>query len=331
MEDYYTAGDQKFLLKYETGTASPLFYEQYAALYKSCFGNRPYVSQEWFSWFNLEAPFGKSNIYTVTDCENDILAGAYTLLPYKANHQGGPIDLFLCCNVMTHPEYGGKGLFTRIGAFALQHAIRNNALALGIPNENAIKGHLRVGWQEMPDLYFVQKNKDHFKLTPSTAAISDDLSVLRSFDFEPFNNRYSFSVQRSFDFIQWRYINKKTTQYSCCYLEENNLVTGFAVFKLYDDAEHGQRKIHIVDYCITRQDVFRSILHKIEEHALTVKADLINLWDLTAEHADDYKTLQAEHYSSSSSFNRLILYPAKNAGAPDLAGWHFVLGDNDVY
>jgi hypothetical protein len=331
MEEYYTAGEQKFLLKYETATESPLFYEKYADLYRSCFGNREYVSPEWFNWFNLECPFGKSNIYTVTDCESNQLAGAYTLLSCSARYNGQDRNVFLCCNVMTHPEYGGKGLFTQIGAFALKHAITGNAIALGIPNENAIKGHQKVGWQEMPDLYFVQKNKALFAPSISSAMISDDLSVLASYDFAPFNQHYSFLIKRSFDFIQWRYVKKKTSKYSCCYVEQNGKVSGFAIFKLYEDTAHNQRKIHIVDYCITDQDTFRAILQKIESYAIDLQVDLINTWDLTIEHSAAYHTLQQLQYHISPSFNRFILYSPEKINTSDIANWHIALGDNDVY
>lgn len=331
VEEYYTTGEQKFLFRYETETDTQDFYERYTDLYRSCFGNREYISKDWFNWINLDCPFGKSNVYTVTDTETNILAGAYTLLAYKAQYKGEEITLFLCCNVMTRPEYGGKGLFTQIGAFALKHAIQGTAMALGIPNESALKGHLKIDWKELPELYFVQKDKALFTGKDSTALISDDLNVLSTFNFNAFNKKYTLAVHRSFDFIKWRYIQKKTSTYSCCYTEENGKVTGFAIFKLYEDTEHNQRKLHIVDYCVTDEQALKPLLHKIESYALDAGIDLINTWDLTVEHSPAYQVLLQEQYHASPSFNRFILYPSAKVDTSDMANWHIVLGDNDVF
>ena len=120
------------------------FKEEYLNLWRTCFGNLTKGCIEWYDWLNLKCPEGKNNSFIIRD-ENNIPISGYGLLPLIIIYNNQKHRSTLCTNVMTHPEHGGKGLFTRIGADSLQVMKDLGAtIQLGIPNDNAIKGHIHL-------------------------------------------------------------------------------------------------------------------------------------------------------------------------------------------
>lgn len=95
----------------------------------------------------------KSYQYSAEDPQ--ALVGYYAAIPfvYKIGNQQKICGMV--CDVMTHPERRGKGIFTKIGHFATDDLGRRDvAFTTGYPiRPEVIPGHLKVGWkivQKMP-------------------------------------------------------------------------------------------------------------------------------------------------------------------------------------
>ena len=83
------------------------------------------------------------------------LVGYYAALPYIYQIDGQPIACGMVCDVMTHPDRRGKGIFTKIDHYSTSEMKKNNlAFTTGYPiRPEVIPGHIKVGWkivQEMP-------------------------------------------------------------------------------------------------------------------------------------------------------------------------------------
>lgn len=87
--------------------------------------------------------------------EGDTLVGFYAAIPYRYQIDGIPQVAGMVCDVMTHPEWRGRGVFTGIGRYSLQRlADEGIAFTMGYPiRPEVLPGHLKVGWkvvQQMP-------------------------------------------------------------------------------------------------------------------------------------------------------------------------------------
>lgn len=83
------------------------------------------------------------------------LIGFYAAIPYRYQIDGQVHVAGMVCDVMTHPEWRGKGVFTGIGRYSLQRlAEQGVAFTTGYPiRPEVLPGHLKVGWkvvQQMP-------------------------------------------------------------------------------------------------------------------------------------------------------------------------------------
>lgn len=86
--------------------------------------------------------------------EPDGLVGYYAAIPYAYSLDGTTVTSAMVCDVMTHPDRRGKGIFTRIGHFATAELAREGAgFAIGYPiRPEVIPGHLKVGWKPVQRL-----------------------------------------------------------------------------------------------------------------------------------------------------------------------------------
>jgi GNAT superfamily N-acetyltransferase len=77
------------------------------------------------------------------------LVAYYAALPYRYSIGGRLMTAGMVCDVMTHPDYRGKGLFSKVGTHALssmQH--KGIDFVTGFPiRPEVLPGHLKVGWR----------------------------------------------------------------------------------------------------------------------------------------------------------------------------------------
>ena len=89
------------------------------------------------------------NSYEYGAWDNNLMVGYYAAIPYSYSIEGVSACAGMVCDVMTHSEARGKGVFTRLGHFALQR-MRENGIdfTIGYPIRPAVlPGHLKVGWR----------------------------------------------------------------------------------------------------------------------------------------------------------------------------------------
>ncbi len=77
------------------------------------------------------------------------ILGYYAALPFAYRVDGKRVTACLVCDVMTHSQARGKGIFTAQGRFATDEMARNGiAFCTGYPIRSYVfPGHLKVGWR----------------------------------------------------------------------------------------------------------------------------------------------------------------------------------------
>jgi hypothetical protein len=105
-------------------------------------------SVEHYLWKFHGAPFVPA-AYEYAAVEGAKMLGYYAAIPYPYRLGDRTILAGMVCDVMTHSEARGKGLFTELGGFALnQMAATDLGFVTGYPvRPEVMGGHLRVGWK----------------------------------------------------------------------------------------------------------------------------------------------------------------------------------------
>jgi GNAT superfamily N-acetyltransferase len=85
---------------------------------------------------------------------NDEIVGYYGAIPFRYRLGGIERTCGMVCDVMTHPGFQGRGIFTNLGRYSLeQMRTRRVDITTGFPIRPAvIPGHLKVGWKIAFDL-----------------------------------------------------------------------------------------------------------------------------------------------------------------------------------
>jgi len=92
-----------------------LVVDEWLSLFGNCFGQRDFVNVNWYNWFNLG--YNKNKVFVIKDGPRMI--ASYGLYPIDIVFDSKNFQGYLCHNVMTDPEYGGMGLFTKLGKYSI--------------------------------------------------------------------------------------------------------------------------------------------------------------------------------------------------------------------
>ena len=108
----------------------------------------PTASVEHYQWKFHGLPWNPQS-YEYEAVEDDRMLGYYAALPYPYEIAGRPVTVGMVCDVMTHSQARGRGVFTELGRFALGELQATElAFVTGYPiRPEVMGGHMRVGWQ----------------------------------------------------------------------------------------------------------------------------------------------------------------------------------------
>lgn len=100
------------------------------------------------------------------------LVGYYAAIPFPYVVNGETRRIAMVCDVMTHPDERGKGIFTKLGRYATaQLAEAGLYCATGYPiRPEVIPGHLKVGWKIVQTLPVYARPVRSTGLLPSLLA-----------------------------------------------------------------------------------------------------------------------------------------------------------------
>lgn len=309
---------------------------EYLDLWRSCFGDKggpkSKTLNEWCTWYNLDCPSGKNKVYAIRDSNSKKIVSAYGLLPMVCVYKGIEYRAALCSNVMTHPDWGGRGLFTKMGKYAIADDKKSGTkFQVGIPNTNAIKGHMKVGWQRYPNIQFYEKTE--FDVGNSLPVYKKINQFHPNMDakIEGFHKKYQFYVKKNNRFLNWRYIDHPYNDYDVFILGEDiSSFSGYVVVKLFKDDI--TKKVHVIDYAYETCNDLDNIFKIVNEYARISHADLINCWTFSLEENHEEKNIfENNRFILADYENMLIINSDVDFFGTRKILWHIVLGDNDVY
>lgn len=86
--------------------------------------------------------------------EGPKMLGYYAALPYQYKLGSQKMTCGMVCDVMTHPESRGKGVFVQLGHYATDSLAQSGLdITTGYPiRPEVLPGHLKVGWEVLHEL-----------------------------------------------------------------------------------------------------------------------------------------------------------------------------------
>lgn len=120
---------------------------QYGALFDACFPGTDKFTPAYLSWLYAANPDGPAVGMDAWDGER--LAAHYVCIPARAWVEGREVLVLLSLNTATHPDYQGKGLFTKLAAATFEAgAAAGFDGVYGVANANSTPGFVRkLGFQ----------------------------------------------------------------------------------------------------------------------------------------------------------------------------------------
>jgi GNAT superfamily N-acetyltransferase len=99
-----------------------------------------------FRWKHQENPFGRSPAWVAVD--GDRIAGYRTFLRWRFLSGGERVSAVRAVDTATHPEYQGRGIFSKLTLRALEEMREEGvAFVFNTPNDQSRPGYLKMGWR----------------------------------------------------------------------------------------------------------------------------------------------------------------------------------------
>ncbi|MDW2798068.1 GNAT family N-acetyltransferase [Clostridium boliviensis] len=263
--------------------------------------------------------------------DQTVLCAGYCILQSRAVFHGQLVKSGLCNNVFVTPEYQGCHLFTKLGRHVLLKAgERGIKILVGLPNENSLPGHRRVGWTTFPKNYYLEKKVEDVEFDP----LEDErIMSITPLNFPLWKEAFSefvlripagrsFSIIKEVNYFSWRYLKRASGNYKIFIYQEEGTVRGYVVYKYYQPS----KRIHILDVEAENEAVFLELL----KAAGTIKepVSLINVLSSTF-YADYFKRAG---FSKSTEYSNLIAYTPLTKAPVSLGDTcNLVIGDNEVF
>lgn len=339
------------------------------ALFENAFPEHqsgPATSVDHYQWRFHGSPLSPRS-YEYSATEGSKMLGYYAALPYPYQIGERRMLAGMVCDVMTHSEARGRGVFTELGRFALTRMQATELDFLtGYPiRPEVMGGHLRVGWQvafELP-MYLkplkanaILKSKGVPWLAPlanvaigaSRALVIRSSTAKREYHgrigtprelfhlvaFETFLASWSASVQnhlvKSPEFYDWR-LSAPGTQYQGFLIYRNDIVVAAAVGRatLLNDVP----SFALLDVMVLKGDenALPTLYREVEGEARRHRVEAI-VTMMSRPRAREYRLLRFGFLKSPFTF-QLILRSLNDAVSIERIStekdWHLMWIDSD--
>jgi len=301
------------------------------------FNDRKITLEHW-KWKFIETPFGKAIIKLMFDGEK--LIGHRGAMPMVVSIQDRDFPSAQIVNTLTHPDYRRLGISTHL-AQAICEAAKEQRIKFiyNFPNPDSYPLYLKIdGWQMLD-----QRNAWQKKLpTKSTSTMlrSRAIKEIERFDhrvdrlWDRVKQDYVVVVPRTAKFLNWRFTQHPTEEYSKFVVEDNSgEISGYLVLKVYRRGD--EVKGHIIDMlCLNNENIVKSLLDY--SYNFFIEKGIRNLTCWMPESSFYTSLLKKEGFATEMMETHCGLWILDKQEklvdtATDIKNWHITMGDSDVF
>jgi len=351
-------------MELEFGLYAPGDEEQILTLFHRNFPKIPRQKADW-QWEYEQNPFGAPIIALAKEGPKVVAQEAFYCVPMKAGEQrvAGAQSI----DTMTDAAYRGQGIFKRLALMTLEVGKeRQLSLFYGFPNKSSYNGYVnRFGWTDVGHiprwvkvldlssalrarlksplfcrllgtlalpilrLYFrgSQQRDANFHLE-RVIRFGEETDVL----WQGLRSRFAFAVERSSQYLNWRYIDHPSAGYQGFFLKQEKRICGFAVVRL---AELDYRLGSIGELFVEQWDPKKAsiFLRLLLDQLRAQKAAIVATW--TLPHSPLISALRNNGFRLRSTHQPLIAISPDGSIPSErltrLNDWYITSGDYDMY
>lgn len=283
-----------------------------------------------WEWRYLKNPSSMQMIYLMRD--SGLLVGHYAVSPVYFVINNEKVLSGLSMTTMTHPQYGGRGIFSTLANNLYQTEKEKSGLNMvwGFPNTNSHYGFIKnLEWKDVCQI-------PTFSIRPALLNEVKDLKIDRCVQFTRAHEATYFALTKDFStkvhkdvsYLNWRYFQHPERPYNVFELESSHH-TFFMVTKLYYSAngfEIDILEMVVPDDLNIISNFLSCVLRNYSEHTI----ERINMWLPFT----DKKHILLEKIGFRDS-TPITYLGYRNLALKDsnvhYDRWHFSMGDSDVF
>jgi GNAT superfamily N-acetyltransferase len=340
--------------------------DEQARLHAQCF-KKP-LSPRGLAWRYDDNPLGESVSFVARPPGGEAISG-YACNARRAIHGGDEATLATVGetgDVMTHPDWRKRGVFSRLDRAAMEEARRRGwVLAFGLPNRKSAHIFVELGWERIGSVRgwtFVLRadaaarevraregrlrawfaGLDARKCAGGRRDLDAARQRFRRAQLERFPRevedlsravepRFAFMLRRDADYLNWRFVQAPSKLHRALGVFDGPALAGYAVVQL---PRRGESTGYLVDV-LGRDDT--AIQACIGEALIELENERASLVQSTAIEGSWWsERLRAAGFLASRDDSALdvILHPLAPqhplvAAARDASRWYFTDGDRD--
>ncbi|MFH0847383.1 MAG: GNAT family N-acetyltransferase [Chloroflexota bacterium] len=309
---------------------------QILSLFKLVFHRE--MGYEFWKWRYRDNPSGLAVSMVAFDGEK--LVGHFAVLPMEVQFEGKLFRAIFPVTAMTHPDYAGRGIFTRLITTIYDSCRRNGfLLAYGFFNRNTFYVNVnRAGYRE-GDVIRMDILEKKLGDTLPPASLGKEIREIKIFDAQVdrlwgrMKGDFRAVVPRTSRFLNWRFSQYEEINYPKFIFEADGEMLGYIVLKIYREGE--TVKGHIIDLLAVRDEkVVRSLIHKSYEYFRGKGVPDISCWMMKNSYFS--RILESEGFKrteGATNFGCQLLDKSQKELLPieKSAHWHLTMGDSDVF
>jgi len=202
------------------------------------------MNQALWRWKYFDNPYPQALL--LCESENEEILALYGGIPFKGSRNGKAVVIVQLMDIMSHPDFRGKGLFARTGkAFFEIFCNKNSAEILyGFPGKFHFElGKRILGYAPLENRVTYLKGDTSVlasKKPPSLLSIKQIENPGEQFDrlWEKCSIDYPYAVVRRSEFLRWRFCRHPEKKYEIFCLKGmfSKQIQGYAVLYLKDRA-----------------------------------------------------------------------------------------------
>jgi GNAT superfamily N-acetyltransferase len=225
-------------------------------LAKSYYNSGEIISESYLGWQYNKNPAGYP-FYTLANYDKHIV-GQYLVIPIRYRYKDIMYSGTLSLNTLTHPDFQGKGLFTKLAHSTYDLCASNRVdFTIGFPNPLSHGGFIKkLGFQEIGscnllikpirpfnlliDLLKRKKIKHGGDIPFNWRTINKDGLNLTNFEITQ-NNEYNtfwnslskskIMTEKDFKYIMWRYIDIPGRKYHIIQAKREEKITAICILR----------------------------------------------------------------------------------------------------
>jgi hypothetical protein len=328
-------------------------------LRKLCFGA---ADAKMWSWEFKEAPYG--NLIVIAEC-NGVVIGFYGSIPVKMKVGDETLMGSIVGDVMVHPDFRLKGLYSSIGerwwqevkkeGYAISYAFGGKITSGHRSPREAFVVCRVLMLVKFYDTYGELKRRMSNRVLAKILAIFANpifrifyrakkrpnvskvtLSEIRMFDervsdfWNEVSKGFKIAIVRNKEYLNWRYFQRPNSNFKVLLAEEEGRILGYIVFSYSETLD--ERRGYIIDIVAQpeRPEIIQSLVSEAIDRLKKEEVDVILCWMMANN--PYYEVIKKNGFIRRMGNSLLaVADTSKVAGtfARDSNNWYITFGDSD--